>query len=47
MKNVNVPYSLHSEALLNFGDIDSDSFPDLLTIANVNDFSKVALYKNK
>ena len=46
VKTIAAPYSLQSGAILNFGDIDSDSYPDLLTIANVNDFNKVALYKN-
>jgi hypothetical protein len=33
-------------SILQFGDIDSDSYPDLLTIVTANDFRKVILYKN-
>jgi hypothetical protein len=43
---LSTPQQIYSDGILNFGDIDSDSYPDLLTIVVVNDFRKPVLYKN-
>lgn len=41
-----IPFTISSTSILNFGDIDSDSYPDLLTIITSKDFRKAALFKN-
>jgi hypothetical protein len=41
-----IPYSVSSHNTLIFGDINSDSYPDLLTIVKINDFRKAMLFKN-
>ena len=46
LKIVTIHHKISPGALLHFGDIDSDSYPDLLTIVTTNDFRKVGFYKN-
>lgn len=46
MKSLPIPSPIANPAILHFGDIDSDSYPDLLTLVTVNDFRRPALLKN-
>lgn len=41
-----IPYSISAHGTLILGDINSDSYPDLMTIVTVNDFRKAVLFKN-
>lgn len=41
---LNTPIS--GGGIIQLGDVDSDSFPDLLAIATVNDFRKIILLRN-
>lgn len=42
-----IPYSISSSYnTLILGDINSDSYPDMLTIVKVNNFRKAILFKN-
>ncbi len=45
--NLTLPYPIASPPVLVFGDVDSDSYPDLLTIVTANQFRRPALYKNQ
>lgn len=44
---MSIPFTIASSSTLHFGDIDSDSYPDLLTIITSNDFRKAILFKNQ
>lgn len=46
-QNLMLPFPISSPPILHFGDVDSDSYPDLLTIVTTNDFRRPALYKNE
>ena len=47
MKNIEITYPLSSEGILHFGDINSDSYPDLLAIVEVKEVRKPYLFYNE
>lgn len=45
-RKIDLPYPISNGSVLHFGDVNSDSYPDLLTIITANDFRKAMIFKN-
>ena len=46
MKFYDLGYNLANKSYLHFGDVNSDSYPDLLVIVKMRDFRNAVLFKN-
>ena len=46
IKKIDLKYKLASNAVMHFGDVDSDSYPDLLTVVEINNAQKACLFQN-